>query len=105
MAADPPAGPRFSKRRRQTRVLVRSERVQASFTGADTDDRIHRADQTLPSPILPVRAADDDVDDLVDGRFVDDDFRPDLRDEVDGILGTAVDLGVPLLPTRIPALR
>ena len=53
---------------------------------------------TLPSPILPVRAAvDDGVDDALDVVVVDEDLDPHLRHEVDGVLRAPVDLGVAAL--------
>src|SRR5699024_5770128 len=46
---------------------------------------------------------DDDAGDEV--RVVDDDLNAHLRDEVDGVLGAAVDLGVPELPSVAAGLR
>ena len=40
----------------------------------------------------------DDVDHLVDGGVLDHHLDPDLGDEVDGVFGAAVNLGVALLP-------
>ena len=60
--------------------------------------------QTLPSPILPVAADDDDgVDDGLGPVVLDQHLDPDLGDEVDRVLGAAVVLGVPLLAAE--ALR
>ena len=54
--------------------------------------------QTLPSPILPVRAASmSRVDDPFGVAVVDEDLDPHLRHEVDRVLRAPVHLGVPAL--------
>ena len=62
--------------------------------------------QTLPSPIVPVRAfVDDRLDDAVDVGVVDDDLEPHLRHEVDAVLGAPVHLGVAPLAAEARAPR
>ena len=55
----------------------------------------------FPSPTLPVLAElNDCLDDLVGQAIDDGDFDFCLGDELDGILGTPIDLGVPTLPAK-----
>ena len=62
--------------------------------------------QTLPSPILPVRALrDDGVDDGVHLVVVDEDLELHLGHEVDRVLGAPVDLGVAALAAEAPGPR
>ena len=76
-----------------------SNGVGAPFTGAHPDHGVDGADPHLAvTDLAGAGGLDDDVDHLVDGRVVDDDLDPHLRHEVDGVLRTAVDLGVALLP-------
>src|SRR5690242_1673740 len=76
----------------------RSECVTTQLSGADAPDRLDRE-----HPVLAVadrsRACvlDDRGDDLVGVAVLDHELEPDLRDVLDVVLGTSVDLGVALL--------
>src|SRR3954447_13454579 len=79
-------------------VPDRSDRVAATLSRADPDDGVDRGDPDLPvTDLAGAGGLDDGVDDLVREGVVGDDLHPDLRHEVDRVLGTAVDLGVALL--------
>src|SRR5581483_5427241 len=86
-AAKPPPGARSS-----------SERVGAHLAGPDPDHLLHRSHPDLPVADLagPGRLGDR-VDDAVHPIVVGEHLDLDLRDEVDLVLGPAVDLGVPAL--------
>ncbi len=54
--------------------------------------------EDLPIPDLAgLGSAGNHFDDLVDGGGIHSDFNLQLRQEADGILGAAIDFGVPLL--------
>src|SRR6185436_15857058 len=75
-----------------------SDRVAAALSRADTDDAVDGGHPDLPvADLARAGGLDDGVDDLVREGVVGDDLHPDLRHEVDGVLRTAVDLGVALL--------
>ena len=60
-----------------------------------------RDTKILPSPIRPVCAdAADRLDRLLDHLVLDDHLDLDLGQEVDDVLGAAIELGVPLLPAE-----
>src|SRR5918994_2968262 len=71
------------------------ERVVAALAGADPDDLVDRRHPHLPVADLPRGGGlDDRVDHTGGVELADDDLDADLRDEVDLVLRTAVDLGV-----------
>ena len=79
-----PSSPRrVTARRRRFRRCAPARRCSTSST------------KILPSPILSVLAVVcDGLDDLVGQRVGDHDLEPDLRHEVHGVFGAAIDLGV-----------
>src|SRR5690606_1539725 len=83
---------------RPDRSPLPSDRCFAGFPGAHPDHGFHRGHPNLPVPDAagPGRA-DDLRHHVVQHRVRHQDFDPELLDEVHGVLGTPVDLGVPLL--------
>src|SRR5579884_3510600 len=80
---------------------ARSEGVATSLAGADAGHLLHGQDPDLAVPDLAGGGgADDGIHDLTDHRVVDQDLDPQLRHEVDRVLGTPVDLGVAPLPAE-----
>jgi len=79
-------------------LRVRRPPVRA---GADADDLLHRRDEDLPVADAPrARAAHDRVHDLRDALVGHEHRELHLGQEVDHVLGAAVELGVPLLATE-----
>src|SRR5580693_9741905 len=88
-----PALPRSSL----TTLGSRLDRVATPLPGSDPDDLVHRADPDLAITDLPGGGGlHDHVQHLGRVSVLDDDLDLRLGDEVDRVLGTAVDLGVPL---------
>src|SRR5512146_1311991 len=76
-----------------------SQRGRARLAGPDTDRLGEIDDEDLAvADLAGARGSRDRLDDAMDLRIVDRDLDPRLRNEVDLVLGTAIDLGVPLLP-------
>ena len=81
-------------RRRSTQSASRPRSPVRTRTTSSTG-----VTQTLPSPILPVRAASTMASTTLSASLVvDQDLDPDLGHEVDRVLGAPVDLGVAPLP-------
>src|SRR6478736_136051 len=90
---------------RRSRVVSAVVRAQWSegggvpVAGADPHDALDRADPDLPvADPAGLRRRHDDADHVEGVAVLDHDLDPDLGDERDVVLGTAVDLGVALLP-------
>src|SRR5271156_2978587 len=76
-----------------------SKRVVIALPGPDTDHTFDRGDPDFAVADLPrARGPDDGVNDTLRKLVVDDHVDSDLRDELDGVFGSAVHLGVPALP-------
>src|SRR5579884_34265 len=77
-----------------------SDGVGPSLAGADPDHRLDRHDPHLAVPdLLGAPGAHDNLDHGVDVLVGDHRLQPQLGDEVDGVLGAPVHLGVaPLAP-------
>jgi hypothetical protein len=72
-----------------------SEGVGTPFAGPDPDDLLDREDPHLPVTDLPgAGGVDDRRRHLFDLGVLDEDLEPDLRHELDLVLGTPVNLGV-----------
>src|SRR5580765_357659 len=74
------------------------DRVRAALAGTNPGDVLNRDDPDLAVADPPgLGGLEDDVHDRLGIHVVDDHLQADLRDEVDRVLGTAVDLAVPAL--------
>src|SRR5437867_6867939 len=74
---------------------------RSALSGADADDLLHRRDEDLPVPDPPrARAAHDRVHRLRDALVGHEHRELHLGQEVDHVLGAAVELGVALLATE-----
>src|SRR5919201_1094830 len=83
-----------------------SEGVGTHFAGADPHDLFDRRHPHLAvADLARARRLGDGVDHTGDLPVVDHDLHLDLRDEVDLVLGPAVDLGMSALPTEPLDLR
>ena len=83
----------LARRAQRASVSVSPVRMRTAFSMSQT--------KILPSPIFSVRAAAEDGLDSALGQIVgDDDFDLHLRQELHGVFGTAVDLGLALLPAE-----
>src|SRR6266508_2820390 len=77
---------------------ARLERVLAALAGPDADDLLDRHDEDLAVADPPrLRGALDRLDDPADDAVGDHHLHLHLGEEVDDVLGAAVELGVPLL--------
>src|SRR5690606_18965689 len=78
--------------------MGRSERVAVGFAGADAHRLVEAVDEDLAVADLPgAGGGGDRLDGLVGELVGHGDLDLDLGKEVHGVLGTAIDLGVPLL--------
>src|SRR5271155_2266123 len=76
-----------------------SKRVVIALARPDTDHTFDRGNPDLAVADLPrAGGSDDGVNDSLHKLVVDYHVNSDLRDELDGVFGSAVDLGVPSLP-------
>src|SRR5262245_29067514 len=83
-----------------------SDRRFAAFAGADADDLLDRRDEDLAvADLARARCLDDCLDGALDQIVGDDELDLHLWQEVDDILGTAVELRVPLLAAETLDLR
>src|ERR1700758_4521249 len=81
-------------------LRLASYSIGSAFTGAHSHNGFHGADPDFAvTDLASARRLNDAVHDLVDDRVVDDDLDPNLRHEIDRVLGTPVNLGVALLPS------
>src|SRR2546423_15530879 len=79
--------------------LPGSDRITSPFPRADADDVFDRQDEDLSvADPTGLGGALDRFDDLRDQLVADDDVELHLGQEVDDVLGAAVELGVALLP-------
>src|SRR5262249_17900831 len=77
----------------------RSERVEATLTRTHPDHLVDRGDPDLAvADLAGTGGVDDRVDHLLHIDLGDEHVDADLGQELDGVLGTSVDLGVALLP-------
>src|SRR3954470_19244971 len=75
-----------------------SDRVVAAFAGADPDDFLDRADENLAvADPAGMGGLLDRLDRALDQRVVHDDLDLHLGQEVDDVLGPAIELGMALL--------
>src|SRR5947207_2216852 len=94
------------KSRFTVEVLLSSDRTFVAFAGADTNRRVHRVDEDLAVADVPgLRRLRHHVRHLVGEMIGNDDLDLDLRQEIDGVLTAAIELGVTLLPAEAPDLR
>src|SRR5215469_5428847 len=78
----------------------RSERVVVAFPGPDADHLLDRRNPDLAvADLAGAGRLDDGLGHPLGELLVDQYLDADLRDELDRVLGPAVDLGVPPLPT------
>src|SRR6266540_2333543 len=85
---------------------ARLERVLAALAGPDADDLLDRHDEDLAVADPPrLRGALDRLDDPADDAVGDHHLHLHLGEEVDDVLGAAVELGVPLLAAEALHLR
>jgi len=74
------------------------DRIQVAFAGADADEAIHRNDEDLA---VADRTGFGRLDDGIDGGIglvgADEEFDFEFGDEIDLVLGAAVDFGVAAL--------
>src|SRR6185369_14897464 len=102
----PPAPTNMSRPKRKASrslfmvlFLYGSERVLAGLAGPDADDLLERRDEDLSvADLAGAGSGFDRFDDPVDDRVVDRGFDLHLGQEVDDVLGAAVELRVPFLP-------
>src|SRR2546423_13925478 len=81
-----------------TPCASRSDGVFVRLAGADAHHLLDRGDEDLAvADLAGLRRLDDRVDAALGVRVLDDDLDLHLRQEVDDILGAAVQLGVALL--------
>jgi hypothetical protein len=77
-----------------------SEGVVIALAGPDTDHARDRRNPDLAVADLPgAGGADDSINDSLDKLVVDQHLDTGLRDEIDLVLGSPIDLGVPALPS------
>lgn len=77
----------------------RSEGVRAAFAGPYPDGAVDRnAPDLAVTDLAGPGGLDDDLDELFGVLVLDEDLDADLGDQVDGVLGAPVDLGVAALP-------
>src|SRR5215831_4019343 len=80
---------------------ARSDRVLVELAGADADDVIDRRHEDLAvTDLARLRSLDDRVDAALSVAVLDDDLDLDLGQEVDDVLGAAVELGVAFLTAK-----
>ncbi len=94
-------GGRFGTRHPRCLPFVgrRSEGVRAALTGPHADGGVDRDAPDLPvTDLAGAGGLDDDFDELFGVLVLDEDLDTDLGDQVDGVLGAPVDLGVAALP-------
>jgi hypothetical protein len=76
-----------------------SDGIRALFAGADPNSLIDRHHKNLAIPdFVCTRSVLNRLHSSLDKRIIEYDFDLELREEVDHVLGPAIDLGVPLLP-------
>jgi DNA-binding response OmpR family regulator len=82
-----------------------SDRAVAKFTGTDPQHRVDVGDPDLAvADLARARRVDNDVDDAIDISVGAQHLKTDLGDEVDPVLGAAIHLGVPALPSEATRL-
>ena len=82
------------------------ERVGVGLAGADAQRPIDRGDEDLAVADLPgFRSRADGLDDPVGFIGGDGDLDADFRQEIHGVFGAAIDLGMALLPAVTLDLR
>src|SRR5664280_662111 len=83
-----------------------SEGVFAGLAGSDADDLLERRDEDLAvADLAGAGSRLDRLDDAIDDRVIDGGFDLHLGQKIDDVLGTPVQLGVPLLPAEALHLR
>src|SRR5581483_4831906 len=88
-----------------TATAARSDRVLSRLAGADAHGGVQVVDEDLAVSDLPgLRRFQDRVAGLVDHVVGQRDLELDLRQQIDGVFGTAIELGVALLPAEAPDL-
>ena len=81
--------------------MPKSDCILSAFPCSDSDDFLHRGDEDFPVSDLscfgsPLKGLDDLWNDIIRS----DQFNLDLGEEIDLIFGSAVDFGMPSLPSK-----
>src|SRR5690349_17116275 len=72
--------------------------ARTPLAGADPDDFVDGAHEDLPvADLIGPRHLADGLEDSLDLVVIDDDLEGELRHQIDGVLGSSVELAVPAL--------
>src|ERR1700720_3833450 len=96
-------GSRYRRDRRPASFTWRSasNRIGAAFPGADADRFVDRRDKDLAvADAAGVGSLLDRLDGALDHRFFHHYLDFDLRQEIDDVFGTPIELGMALLPAK-----